>query len=185
MRRFLFTSVTAVDTAIDRIDGLDHIVSIGAPKTAMPDRLQTWSQHPSNNLLRLEFDDLGLDFVRRKPDLQRMVLGDPNPIVLFSEDHARQLLAFGESVTGTVLVHCAAGLSRSPACAFVLAAQAFGPGQEDRAADSVARWPAGCGFPNTLIVHVADDVMGRQGAMRRAWVRKWYDRDDYDWGVDA
>jgi predicted protein tyrosine phosphatase len=183
MRQFLFTSVTAVENAIGQIDDLHHIVSIGSPKIAVSDRLQAWAKHPDNHMLRLEFEDLGLDFKRRKIVFQRMIVGYEDPPVLFSEQHARELIAFGEQVTGTVLVHCTAGMSRSPACAFVLAAHMLGPGQEDMAANAIRRWPAGGGFPNTLVVHVADDVMNRRGALRRAWTRKWYDRDDYDWGV--
>ncbi len=84
-----------------------------------------------------------------------------------------EILSFGErcleaSRSGPVhaLVHCFAGISRSTAASFVLAAQAFGASQAEAALRLVqaARPEA---FPNRLIIQYADHLLGRDGELVR------------------
>lgn len=63
-----------------------------------------------------------------------------------------------------LLVHCHMGISRSTASAFVALAHAAGPGREAEAFDAllaVTNKP----WPNRLLVHLADDHLGRGGRM--------------------
>lgn len=67
----------------------------------------------------------------------------------------------------TVLVHCYAGVSRSPAAAFALARQALGEGKEREALQYVLTVRP-FGVPNSLIVRHADALLGAGGGMLRA-----------------
>jgi predicted protein tyrosine phosphatase len=63
-----------------------------------------------------------------------------------------------------LLVHCHMGVSRSTASAFVALAHAAGPGREAEAFAallSVTNKP----WPNSLLVRLADDHLGREGRM--------------------
>jgi predicted protein tyrosine phosphatase len=66
-----------------------------------------------------------------------------------------------------LLVHCHHGQSRSPAAAFIALAIALGPGQEREAFKRVVRAAGGRPWPNRLIVEVADEGLGRAGALVR------------------
>lgn len=82
-----------------------------------------------------------------------------------SIDHARAILDFGQQVPtrGRLLIHCGAGISRSTAAAFILAAQAK-PGDEWGAFQliKVLRPQA---QPNPLLVRFADKLLGAEGRM--------------------
>ena len=90
-------------------------------------------------------------------------------------EKVRAILQFGQRClveanapkTVTVLVHCHAGVSRSPAAAFVLARQALGPGREHEALEYV-RTMRPYGVPNSLIVRHADALLEAGGGMLRA-----------------
>lgn len=130
-------------------------VSLGAPESTLP---HGWGKIKDKRRLRLEFDDID------RP-------GHLWYIPPSTEDVAK-LLQFGLQIDkGLVLVHCAAGISRSTASAFALLTQALGPGSEMDALRHVydirhsAETPI---HPNQLIVTLADDLLGRGGAMREA-----------------
>jgi predicted protein tyrosine phosphatase len=74
---------------------------------------------------------------------------------------AREL---GPNAKGLTVVHCNMGMSRSPACAVVMAACWFGPGHEVEAARYAAR---ACrdAAPNSLIVELGDSLLGSDGAL--------------------
>lgn len=133
------------------------LVSLGAPETTPP---EGWAAFARARKLRLWFDDID------RP-------GHPWYIPP-SEEHVADLLRFGEQIDhGQVLVHCAAGISRSTASAFTLLTQALGPGSEMEALQHVydIRSPTPNGdtiHPNALLVQIADDLLGRGGAMRQA-----------------
>ncbi len=67
-----------------------------------------------------------------------------------------------------VLIHCYAGISRSPAVAFILYCQALGPGQEEEALKMTrASAPYKGIFPNERIVKYADELLERNGIMSK------------------
>lgn len=82
--------------------------------------------------------------------------------------HVEQLIGFlrASPLRASILIHCLAGVSRSPAAALVaLALEA--PGRERAAAGSLRRAaPFAC--PNRLIVQLADDALERRGALSAA-----------------
>ena len=73
------------------------------------------------------------------------------------------LLDFGRACEMPLLVHCWAGISRSSAAAYVLACAAH-PGREHELATEL-RARAPFATPNRLMVRLADDLLGRRGAM--------------------
>lgn len=68
-----------------------------------------------------------------------------------------------------LLIHCWAGISRSSAAAYILACDRH-PGREDELATSL-RAHAPLVTPNRLMVALADDLLGRKGAMVDAIAR--------------
>lgn len=67
----------------------------------------------------------------------------------------------------TLLVHCFAGVSRSPAAAYILACAASVPGDEPSIARRL-RAASPKATPNALMVSLADDILQRGGAMSAA-----------------
>lgn len=178
--RFVFASIQSMGAALrDHGRDLSGVVSIGGPETAWPDALRAWPGR-SKHVLRIEFEDICMDLLRT---LDRD--GDRAPRALFSAEIAHELLDFGRARQGPILVHCAGGLSRSPACALLLAAQAAGPGREAIAADSIVRYGGGGFHPNSLIVHIGDAVLGRGGALCRIWEQRWHEGHPFDWTMPA
>jgi predicted protein tyrosine phosphatase len=83
--------------------------------------------------------------------------------------HVADLLAFAGGWSGErpLLVHCWAGVSRSTAAAYVIACCK----RPDLAEAELAlrlRSAAPTATPNSLIVQLADDLLGRGGRMQRA-----------------
>lgn len=81
-------------------------------------------------------------------------------------DHARAIIDFGATLPegARVLTHCWAGVSRSSAAAFVLAAQRKS-GDEKSAFDLIKILRPGA-MPNRLIVKFADKLLGADGRMK-------------------
>ncbi len=67
----------------------------------------------------------------------------------------------------TLLIHCFAGVSRSTAAAYILAC-AHRPAGEEGALAAFLRTSCPQATPNALMISLADDALGRGGAMRRA-----------------
>ena len=86
-----------------------------------------------------------------------------------TEADVAALLAFAEPWDGArpLLIHCWAGVSRSPAVAYAVACARSGPGEEQDWAERL-RLAAPTATPNPLIVALADRLLGRHGAMVRA-----------------
>ena len=131
--------------------GFTHVVSILDPERADP---QDFLQYGPHRRVLWRFDDTvtaGLGFVEpREADVRKILtLGE-------------QLLA--ESAT-QLLIHCHAGISRSTATAVILMAQ-NNPGREAEVFDELARVRPRS-WPNSLMVGIADDLLGRGGALTR------------------
>ncbi len=86
---------------------------------------------------------------------------DPDQI-LPERAHVEQLIAFLEEARGqSLLIHCYAGISRSPAAALV-AMVLDAPGREQEAALTL-REAAPYAQPNRLLIELSDDRLGRGG----------------------
>lgn len=125
-----------------------HVVSLGSPgaeAAALPGDLKT---------LRLTFNDIA----EPRDDL-----------VMATQADIEALLAFAGTWDGErpLLVHCWAGVSRSPAAAYVLACAMSSPGQEAELAAGL-RQAAPFATPNRHVVALADRLLERQGAMSSA-----------------
>ena len=72
---------------------------------------------------------------------------------------------------GSLLIHCQVGVSRSTAIALAILADRLGPGQEGEALQALLRLRPQA-IPNLLVVSLADDLLARNGALRRA-VSAW------------
>ncbi len=89
----------------------------------------------------------------------------PEPDQILPERaHVERLIAFLEDARGqSLLIHCYAGISRSPAAALVSMAL-DAPGREETAADAL-RVAAPYAQPNRLLIELADDLLGRAGRL--------------------
>jgi predicted protein tyrosine phosphatase len=138
----------------------DHVISIGVPGSEVPDpidvedprvlRLEFWDTHPFDDA-----DDRGPQW-----------------------EHAEALVAFCRDVLrvgGATIIHCAAGESRSSACALALLAIGYGPGREADAVADLGRLPGGDrARPNTMLVQHVDDLLEREGELERAMVERYH-----------
>jgi predicted protein tyrosine phosphatase len=82
------------------------------------------------------------------------------------EEHVEKLITF---VTGwdrakPLVVHCFAGVSRSTAGAFI-AACALNPNRDEDALAQMIRASSPTAQPNSLLISLADDMLGRKGRM--------------------
>ena len=82
-----------------------------------------------------------------------------------NESIIRSALEFGRRfVDKTIMIHCHAGSSRSPAIALAIIADRLGSGQEGLAVDGmfeIAKWAS----PNIGVVEIADNLLERQGLL--------------------
>ncbi len=85
------------------------------------------------------------------------------------EDHVARLLKFVAAWdrTAPIVIHCYAGISRSTASAFA-AACALSPGREEITIARELRRASPTAMPNSLIVSLADRILGREGRMIEA-----------------
>ena len=96
-----------------------------------------------------------------------------------TEDDVRRIVQLAEqlqSESGSVLIHCEAGVSRSTAAALIMYACWLGQGREEEAMRSViAQRP--CAIPNRRMVALADRLLALNGRLLQA-------RDDCLWPPD-
>ena len=115
-----------------------------------------WSAFAPARHLRLAFHDI----TELTPDLIAPDAVMMQAILDFSRD-----AALGRAL----LIHCWAGISRSSAAAYAIACDR-NPGFENEIADELRR-RSPLVTPNKLMVQLADDLLGRQGAMTDAIAR--------------
>jgi predicted protein tyrosine phosphatase len=132
-------------------------LSFGRPGSKPPDGLKSDSMHWH---ARFEFDDV------QEHESLAVIRGGYTPP---SREAVEAIcdLAFDLMFSKQVLCHCAAGISRSTAAAFILWCVWLGEGKEREALRRVLTERKQA-LPNTLIVKYADRYMGRDGAMVEA-----------------
>jgi predicted protein tyrosine phosphatase len=148
MSMILITPLSAIEETI-RLRAPSHMVTL-LSKDYMID---TPKGFPANRHLRLSMHDIADESYPGAP----------------ARNHIDQLLAFGHDwdAVAPMLIHCWAGVSRSTAAAFTLLCDRAGPGAEQDIA-WLLRERAPHAQPNRLLVRLADEAMGRNGAMVRA-----------------
>ena len=138
-----------------------HVLSILDPLHPEPVDFALYGQH---DRLTLRFDDII----------------DPVPgLMLPQREHMDQLLRFGQGLAaeggdplGHLLVHCHAGISRSTAAMATLVAEAR-PDWDEDAVFAHIREIRPQAWPNSLMIGMADDLLGRGGRLTEA-LRRHY-----------
>jgi predicted protein tyrosine phosphatase len=160
--RLLVGPITAVERLLASA-AVDHVLTLISPDAEAP-------LVPGPRTL-LRFNDI----VEARPGL-----------VPPTADMVAAILALRE--TPTLLIHCHAGVSRSTAAAYVLAC-AVRPAGEEAALAAHLRAVCPEATPNALMVALADEALGRGGAMRTAIARigrgcDAYEGTQIDWRLD-
>ena len=89
--------------------------------------------------------------------------------VLLEEWQVRSALSFARQwELPSLLIHCRAGMSRSPAITLAIFADWLGEGEEEEAVRELLKIAPLC-TPNHLVVETADRVLGREGRLVEAW----------------
>ena len=87
-----------------------------------------------------------------------------------NDGHARSIIEFARqirSASGTLLCHCSAGISRSPAAALLCLAEWTGPGHERTCVEQLLILrPAA--QPHRDLVRFGDTILGREGRLLKA-----------------
>lgn len=124
-----------------------HVISIGAPGESAPPGFELCGTR-----IRLEFFDVTGSELREY---------GPQP------SDVEQVVKFAQAIQhegGKLLVHCGAGISRSSAAALTVFAVWLGAGREQEAVNRIyAAQPHA--WPNSLFVELADELLGRGGAL--------------------
>lgn len=124
------------------------------------DKSQIAPAFHSGPVLTLHFDDIPCDtWTDRKLRAWR----GPKP------EDVQEALAFGRQFQNqTLAVHCQAGQSRSASIALAIHADRLGPGNEGRAVEYLLADGNPKIRPNPGIVRMADEILGRNGAIESA-----------------
>ena len=148
MSKILITSLAALPDAM-ALHEPSHIVSL----LSSGYMIDTPKGFPAERHLRLSIHDIVDEGLPESP----------------AHRHIEQLIEFSRSwdATTPMIVHCWAGISRSTAATFTILTDRGGPGSEDEIA-TLLRAHAPHALPNKLIVRLADEALGRGGAMVRA-----------------
>ncbi len=138
-----------------------HVLSILDPSYPEPPDFATYGPHKR---LTLRFDDII----------------DPGPgLALPEAHHIEALLEFGKDLAWAegdplchLLVHCHAGISRSTASMTTLLAEAR-PAMDEDAIFAHIREIRPQAWPNSRMIGLADDLLGREGRLKAA-LRRHY-----------
>ena len=88
--------------------------------------------------------------------------------IIPEEHHVRSALVFARQwEQPSLLIHCHAGMSRSPAIALAIFADWLGSMKEDEAVSELLKTAHLC-TPNKLLVEIADRVLCREGRLIEA-----------------
>lgn len=90
-------------------------------------------------------------------------------LVVPADEHVADLLAFGRGWdrTAPLVIHCYAGISRSTAAAYIIAAL-LAPHEDEDALAKRLRAASPTATPNSRLIALADVQLGRNGRMVRA-----------------
>lgn len=138
--------------------GVTHILALEDP--AVPKSPPAWF---TGEHWQLQFHDV--DSVEQAHLLNGCAVTEQQVQAIL--DCGQECLKASASGPVHLLVHCRAGISRSTAAAYVIAASLLGPGHELEALRLVCRLRPEA-FPNLLVVQHADRLLGRQGQLVRA-----------------
>ena len=126
------------------IEAYDGIITIENSGIAEPFRVE--SAYPPQRVLT--FDDIAAPM---------------DNWVVAEEYHVRSALVFARQWDQpSLLIHCHAGMSRSPAIALAILADWLGEGREDEAVKELIKVAPLC-TPNMLVVQLSDKVLEREG----------------------
>ena len=142
-------------------EAVTHVLSILDPLYPEP---ADFAQYGPHERLTLRFDDII----------------EPHPgMALPERRHVEQLLRFGQGLAAAegdplnhLLVHCHAGISRSTASMATLLAEAR-PDWDEDAVFAHIREIRPQAWPNSLMIELADDLLGRGGRLTEA-LRRHY-----------
>ncbi len=151
-----FIQICSLDAARDAdLDGFGGVITI--ENSIVEDPLRIEGMGTSQLVLR--FDDIAGEPVE---DYLQPLVGQ---CILPNEAHVHSALGFGRKCGDTsLLIHCHAGMSRSPAIALAILADFLGPGNEEQAVEELLGLVRLC-TPNNLVVEIADGLLGRQGKL--------------------
>ncbi len=165
--RLIVCPGSAVETLLAR-EPVDHVLTLVSPDAEVGARAVPATV--------LRFNDI----IAPRADL-----------VAPSAEIIHAIIALGRKLPAdaTLLVHCFAGVSRSPAAAYVLACAASVPGDEQAIAGRL-RAASPKATPNALMVSLADEILKRNGAMRTAIAAigrgaDAYEGDVIDWTLNS
>ena len=149
MSRLLVTPLSALPGALAE-HAPSHLISLLSPEHM----IETPAGFPAAGHLKLGINDI-----------MDPAAGPAPP----AREHIDALLEFsrGWDASQPLLIHCWAGISRSMASAFTILCDRLGPGHEEEIAQAMRR-RAPHAQPNRLLVHHADEALGRDGAMLTA-----------------
>ena len=125
----------------ERCTDLVYLLSIGDVEDALP-----LGYHNVDHKLRLLVADVITELGATEQDIQQIIT------------LAQEL----QSVSGRVLIHCEAGVSRSSAAALIMYACWLGPGEEHEAMMRVLTQRP-IAMPNRRMVELADRLLDRKG----------------------
>lgn len=109
----------------------------------------------------------GYDNAERKV---RLLIADVVTAEGATEEDVQQIIQLAEqlrSESGTLLIHCEAGISRSTATALIIYTYWLGPGREDEAMRRVAAQRP-YAIPNRRMVAIADNLLALDGRLLQA-----------------
>jgi len=131
------------------INGYDGIITIEDSEIRDPFRVE--SGYPPQRVL--SFDDIAAPI---------------DDWVVPTEHHVRSALTFARQwEQPSLLIHCHAGMSRSPAIALAIFADWLGSMKEDEAVSELLKTAHLC-TPNKLLVEITDRVLCREGRLIEA-----------------
>ena len=147
-----------------------HVISINDPETKPP---ETLTGHSARSLI-LYFHDI----LMCRPGTESAYYTCP------TRDDVHSIVRFARGISHEqeVLIHCAAGISRSSAAALTVLASKLRPSTKTalHAVTAVLEAKASI-FPNATMVGHADELLGYDGELADAYRRK-FDRHPQDFG---